>query len=671
MGIMQLADCSVTFGPRAYHKPGKGTKSNWPKDFGIDGGRPSRFNTRPLVRYAMKPAALDLNFGNAVIDGRAEDAAWPLRGWLLVGLVCACLVPRIWMAWRLDTLCNDGVFYIHLAEALQRGDLDAGLGQLRLNTYPPVLASLHALGLDWQAAGEMWGVALSSLTVLPLFGWLRRQFNDRLATVGCLLYAVHPKLVESSPELLRDPTFWLLWALSLYASWRAAAQQRLRWYLPAGLCIALAIHTRFEGWTLYLPLMGWTVCRPIARRAGAGHEGRGYRAAGGCAAAVAVCPLLLLAINVTWLAGQPHWEWGNFRRLEYVALWSRATWNALQGEDENRAEQNRVEPAPTASSQLVASPAMNVSPSPEPVVSEPPLRMSVARTLWLYVNALRRGFGALLGISWMLGFLCCPRVWLRRDHLILFLVSGCVAAGAWVHLWYAQATSSRYFLSIVMLALPCAATGCCWVCRWLERAANGSLAASPDARRQSLLSQSEHRPYGWARAMAVFGAISLTLTANATEVLVGQHPGRGREAALGRWILAEFGPGRQISTPTPLGLLGFYAQATTHALNAEATALDSADLAVALPHQTTPHETKRFAELARSRGLRPIDRRRLPPGFDWRDAVVLARDTQASQCPVAGVEPKRCPGSCQPGHRQTSAAATDGDASQSTRGNRF
>ncbi|HEX5444837.1 MAG TPA: glycosyltransferase family 39 protein, partial [Pirellulales bacterium] len=453
----------------------------------------------------MKLAALDLDFGNAVIDGRAEDAACQPRRWLLVGLVCACLAPRIWMAWRLDTLCNDGVFYIHLAEALERGDLDAGLGQLRLNTYPPILASLHALGLDWQAAGEMWGVALSSLTVLPLFGWLRRQFNDRLATVGCLLYAVHPKLVESSPELLRDPTFWLLWALSLYASWRAAAQQRLRWYLLAGLCIALAVHTRFEGWTLYLPLMGWTVCRPIARRAeaghggrgyrkiGAGHEGRGYRAAGGCAAAVAVCPLLLLAINVTWLAGQPHWEWGNFRRLEYVALWSRATWNALQGEDENRVVQNRVvqnrvvqngvvqnrdELAPAASSQLVAPPAMNVSPSPEPVVSEPPLRMSIVRTLWLYVNALRRGFGALLGISWMLGFLCCPRVWLRRDHLILFLVSGCVAAGAWVHLWYAQATSSRYFLSIVMLALPCAATGCCWACHWLERAANGVLAAS-------------------------------------------------------------------------------------------------------------------------------------------------------------------------------------------------
>ena len=47
---------------------------------------------------------------------------------------------------------------------------------------------------------------MSSLTVLPLFGWTRRQFDDRLATIACLLYAVHPKLIEWSPELVRDPS---------------------------------------------------------------------------------------------------------------------------------------------------------------------------------------------------------------------------------------------------------------------------------------------------------------------------------------------------------------------------------------------------------------------------------------------------------------------------------
>src|SRR5207244_12435965 len=106
-----------------------------------------------------------------------------------------------------DTLCRDGIFYIQLPEALERHDVQGGLGTLRLNTFPAVLAVLHHLGLNWQLAGECWGVAMSSLAVLPLFGWARRQFDDRLATIACLLYAVHPKLIEWSPELVRDPTF--------------------------------------------------------------------------------------------------------------------------------------------------------------------------------------------------------------------------------------------------------------------------------------------------------------------------------------------------------------------------------------------------------------------------------------------------------------------------------
>ena len=30
-------------------------------------------------------------------------------------------------------------------------------------------------------------------------------------------------------------------------------------------------------------------------------------------------------------------------------------------------------------------------------------------------------------------------------------VATCIAAAAWIHLWYGQATSSRYFLAIVLL----------------------------------------------------------------------------------------------------------------------------------------------------------------------------------------------------------------------------
>lgn len=576
----------------------------------------------------MQPTAFDDEFANAVIDARGAARRYPARGWLLVGLVLCCLAPRIWMAVRLDTVCNDAVFYIQLAERLQQGDLEGGLGRLRLNTYPPVLALLHSAGLDWALAGKAWGVALASLAVLPLYGWLRRQFNEQLAWVGCLLYAFHPKLIEWSPELIRDPTFWFFWTLSLYTSWRAAAETRLRWYVAAGFVIALALHTRFEGWSLYLPLFGWSICRQLAwsrqprKPSSEGVGGSLVRAAVGCAAAVAMCPLLLMAINLTWLADQPRWELGNFNRLEYVALWSQATWQAVHGERpaESGAElagSSRAL-APAANRSTPAALAAPVQGLASPVAM--PARMSAGRTLWAFINGLRRGFGALFGLCWLAGFACRPRLWLRRDHGILFLVAGCVAAGTWVHLWYAQETSSRYFLAVVLLAVPCAAMGCCWTCRCLERAAGWLFARWSFAPRTSAFS--------W----RVAALLVLIVAAGAAETLPSRHEGRRREAALGRWILAEFGPGRRIVTPHPLGLLGFYAHASTHALGSgPAETTDTADVAVALRHSMNSEATASFVAAARRRGLRPIDTRRLPAEHDWRDVMVLTRRENTGQ----------------------------------------
>ena len=89
------------------------------------------------------------------------------------------------------------------------------------------LAGLHRLGFDWETAAEFYGVLLSTLAVLPLFGWVRRQFDDRVATVACLLYAFHPKLIEWSPEAVREPSFWFFFLLALYLAMRRCGRSRL------------------------------------------------------------------------------------------------------------------------------------------------------------------------------------------------------------------------------------------------------------------------------------------------------------------------------------------------------------------------------------------------------------------------------------------------------------
>lgn len=587
--------------------------------------RAARFSL--LARAANLASAVGADYANPITSRTAgidSDGA-PLRprpwsAWLWLALFLTALAPRLWVAVRLDTVCNDAVFYIQLAEAYERGDVEAGLGRLRLNTYPPLLALLHTGGLDWETAGKSLGVLFASLAVLPLGGWLRRQFDDRLAVVACLLYAFHPKLIDWSCELVRDPTSWLCWTTALYASWRAASETRLKWYLAAGAAIAFAVHTRFEGWFLYLPLVWWSIGRclvqPIVR----------LRAAGGCLAALAVCPLLVVAVNVTLLARQPHWELGNFNRLQYVSLWSQANWQAIVGTSA---------PAPNASAQTSASDAaaaaipdasapaaLATTVAANSATGEPPSRMAPGKLAWSFINNLRRGFGVLFGLLWLAGFCCRPRLWLRRDHLVLWLLAGAVATGIWVHLWYAQATSSRYFLALVLLACPCAAVGWCWLCRGLARL---------------IMSVGRFvRQIGMSRQVSAWAAcvsIAITCLAGVIEAQFAHRGGRQLEAALGRWILAERGARQHIVSVRPAALVGYYAHAASTPDEVQpAASTHQADVAIAFRHWASAAEIDQFVKQSRQDGLRPVDIRRLPSGYDWHDVVVLEK----RQTPDAG-----------------------------------
>ena len=142
-----------------------------------------------------------------------------------------CLVPRVVMALRIPSVCPDGVVYINAAQAIEAGNLRQGLTDMSLNIYPLILLALHRAGLDWELAAAVWGVAISSLVVLPLWGWARRQFDDAVALVACLLYAVHPKMIEWSPEVMRDPTFWFLFMLAIYWLWQAITRVSYGYFL--------------------------------------------------------------------------------------------------------------------------------------------------------------------------------------------------------------------------------------------------------------------------------------------------------------------------------------------------------------------------------------------------------------------------------------------------------
>lgn len=595
--------------------------------------------------------------------GEAPDAAPSRSQWLmtLVLLLLVWFVPRAVMAVKLDTICRDGVFYIQLARDLDEGRVRQALDTYRFNVYPVVLMLLHRAGLDWETAGRWFGVVMSTLLVLPLFGWLAQHYDRRIAFITCVLIGMHPKLIEWSPEIIREPLFLFLFMACLYLLWRAVIELRLVYFLAAGLTATLALNTRFEGWLLLVPLAMWPLWRgwrePQTRR----------QLALGVALCLFVYPAFLLTLNVTWLRDQPRWEFGNFQRLQYVQLWIETQAEGIRqcfvpsDESNTSSDESPVAAAPLAPTPTVPGPPSPPSPpsAPQPAApSSPPTAVAAApaeeaspkaaakaapaatmsiaqpavrprptpgklpflQLLWLFVHTMERGLSPVYALLMFFGLYRWRHLWLRPNILTFWFICAAHLAGVWVHLWFANESSSRYALLIVLL-------GSGWIAlavlqlshrlqRWLERRQNRFLVPG---------------------RVAMAAVIAVTLIGG-VDALTKKVGGRRALADLGRWMRDEFGPHRSLIGPSDMAvLLPYYAEANFRPLQ---TGLSSEHLFNELRRQQpdlvlfSGHARDReHYEATRSRleelGLHEIDVNLLPEAY--RHYRLLARQAPADR----------------------------------------
>jgi 4-amino-4-deoxy-L-arabinose transferase-like glycosyltransferase len=408
-----------------------------------------------FVPFQPPPA----EYANHLAVPQPQRLRLPSAHWLLLFLVLLCLIPRVLMALRIPSVCPDGVLYIHLAQAIDAGDWRSGFRDTTFNVYPLILTGLHRLGFDWEFAAKLWGVTVSSLVVLPLWGWVRRQFDDRIALVACLLYAVNPKFIEWSPEVMRDPTFWLLFMTAIYWLWRAVTEVRYSWFLADGAAIMLASLTRMEGLFLLIPLTLWTFWRFVALGGGAGgsvpllhrssaepgpppstaceqavaHRTNKSRLSNDCkrlllgaVLCVLVFPALAVAVKVGWAYGHSDWSVLRLSPLARVETW-------LQW--------------------VVGHAPANV----DAEGLEKPLGFS--RMIWIFIPTMTRGLSPVFALLMFGGIWGWRRVWGRRDHQPLFYTAVVIMCGIWIQLWYDRNICPRYALPIVLMASPWAALG--------------------------------------------------------------------------------------------------------------------------------------------------------------------------------------------------------------------
>jgi len=429
------------------------------------------------------------DYPNLLLRPEPQRPSFGCQGWVLLGLVLLCAAPRSMLVGRYASIAPDGPLYIRLAQAIGSGDIRGGLEPFSVNLYPFVLAAVQGLGFPWELGGKVWGVLISSLTVLPLFGWVRRQFSDSVAVTACLLYATHPTFIRCSPEVMRDSTFWFLFALSIYGLWRAVVEVRW-WLFPAsGAAIALTALTRFEGLFLLIPLGLWFFWRWRALR-----QGRATLLVG-LLAAVLPFVLALAAAKFLWFGGRPLSAVYRLTPLELVQNWLSAT---------------------TCS---------------QPSDLTAPAALSSSTIVWRFFPLMTRGLSPVFALLMFGGLWHWRRVWARRDHQPLFYVSLAILGGIWIAMWHVGESSPRYALSIALMASPFAALGLLGLMGWL-------------------LELAERRSWSsGARAAAVAAPLAVALGIGLATAVFPKYAHRAAEVRLADWIRREYGPQARLAAP--------------------------------------------------------------------------------------------------------------------------
>jgi len=384
---------------------------------------------------------------------------------IFLGMIIAiALAARVVMACLLSSPCNDAYFYFCIADLLTLQKYDQAFTHLNLNTYPAILAVLHSCGLDWVTAGKLWGVTASTLTILPLFGWARRLWGDRIALVVALLYAVHPEMIELGVEPIREPTFWLFLAWGLYAMDRAFAELKWRFFCLAGIVTTLAIFTRTEGLMLLI-VLGIGASMALFKNT---NWKRRLKVVSGVTLCLAMTPMLLVAVNVSLLQNHDRWEFGRLNHLSYLAA---SVWPKESSPDESSPAESTpagqvVAPAviDTTVDETTANGAQRVELSAAAV----PATKSFPARCFKFVSELNGAYGPLNFVLFIIGIVTFWRHRLLHHLIPLMIPSAAVMGAVWIRLAAGSGgINGRYFLTMFFLIAPVFAVGLLSVMRYI------------------------------------------------------------------------------------------------------------------------------------------------------------------------------------------------------------
>ncbi|MGE3317480.1 MAG: hypothetical protein AB7O26_20390, partial [Planctomycetaceae bacterium] len=315
---------------------------------------------------------------------------------------------------------------------------------------------------------------------------------------------------------------------------------RIHDFVIAGAAVALALHTRIEGWALFVPLAIWAGRRWWILE----DNRRRLRLAFGTTALVAVTPLLIIAVNTTVLRDHVQWEYGRLNHFSLVGSWMRMIGlpksdpqltdqplrlNKQLATSQNPASAPAAQSAPAPAAQPTATAAAPANPAPVPAVAPPPTpqaqgfteRFAVASPIqwpWLYLKDLTRSVGPISLIFLIVGMINWRGLVRHHDKAALIVVSLGMLVAIWIRLVQIGNLNGRYFLVLPFFLAPWHALGCLDLLHGLRRLFEA------DAPGELL------------RRRAVVGVLALMLVGGWADALKAHHKERQAHVLFGQYL---------------------------------------------------------------------------------------------------------------------------------------
>jgi 4-amino-4-deoxy-L-arabinose transferase-like glycosyltransferase len=165
---------------------------------------------------------------------------------------------RTWGALREPILFDDAPRFLGAARLILEGQYRAAL----TDAYHPLTAALMACisalgGVDLESAGLILSILSGGFATAALYTIARDMFDERVALISALLFAVFPRTVAASANVKSDGLHLALFLGGALLAWRALERGRFRHALGAGILCGLAYLARPEGLAVGVVLGVW------------------------------------------------------------------------------------------------------------------------------------------------------------------------------------------------------------------------------------------------------------------------------------------------------------------------------------------------------------------------------------------------------------------------------